>query len=40
MNLERMGIGHRAMLVVAIVVIILILLAAFGYVSGRWEVQP
>jgi hypothetical protein len=36
-KLEDMSIGHRVMLTVAIVVILLILLAAFGYVTGRWE---
>jgi len=32
-----MSFGHRAMLTVAIVIIILILLAAFGYLTGRWD---
>jgi len=36
-NLEDMSFGHRAMLTVAIVIIILILLAAFGYLTGRWD---
>jgi hypothetical protein len=36
-NLEDMWFGHRIMLTVAIVVIILILLAAFGYLTGRWD---
>lgn len=35
--LEDMHIGQRVMLTVAIVVIILILLATFGYFTGRWE---
>ena len=36
-RLEDMSLGHRVMLTVAIVVIILILLAAFGYLTGRWD---
>ena len=36
-DLHEMSFGHRAMLTVAIVVIILILLAAFGYLTGRWD---
>jgi hypothetical protein len=38
-NLEDMSFGHRVMLTVAIVIIILILLAAFGYLTGRWEAE-
>lgn len=36
-QLEDMPIGHRVMLTVAVVVILLILLAAFGYFTGRWD---
>jgi hypothetical protein len=38
-DLHEMSLGHRVMLTVAIVVIILILLAAFGYFTGRWEAE-
>jgi hypothetical protein len=36
-DLQDMSLGHRVMLTVAIVVILLILLAAFGYITGRWD---
>jgi hypothetical protein len=36
-DLHEMSFGHRVMLTVAIVIIILIVLAAFGYLTGRWE---
>jgi len=36
--LDKMDIGHRVMLTVAIIIILLILLACAGYLSGRWEV--
>jgi hypothetical protein len=32
-----MSVGHRVMLTVAIVIVLLILLAAFGYMTGGWE---
>jgi hypothetical protein len=38
-NLRDMSLGHRVMLTVAVVIILLLLLAAFGYVTGRWEVE-
>ena len=38
-DLHEMSFGQRAMLTVAIVVIILIVLALFGYLTGRWEVE-
>jgi hypothetical protein len=36
-QLDEMTLGHRVMLTVAIVVIIVIVLALFGYLSGRWD---
>jgi hypothetical protein len=35
--LEDMSIGQRVMLTVIVVVIIMLILAAIGYLSGRWE---
>jgi hypothetical protein len=37
MPLEDMPIGRRIMLTFVIVVVILLLLAAFGYLTGRWD---
>lgn len=36
-RLEDFRLGQRIMLTVAIVIIILLLLAAFGYLTGRWD---
>jgi hypothetical protein len=36
-DLQDMSIGHRVMLTVVIVIVITILLALFGYLTGRWD---
>jgi hypothetical protein len=36
-NLRDMSLGQRVVLTVAIVIVALLLLAAFGYLTGRWD---
>jgi hypothetical protein len=37
--LEDMSLGHRVMLTALIIIIALLLLAAFGYLSGSWDAE-
>jgi hypothetical protein len=36
-DLRDMTLGHRVMLTAVIVIVLLLLLAAFGYLTGRWD---
>jgi hypothetical protein len=36
-DLHELSLGQRVMLTAAIVIVLLLLLAAFGYLTGRWD---
>jgi hypothetical protein len=39
-DLHELSIGQRIILTVVIVIVVLLLMAAFGYLTGRWDEAP